>query len=139
MPKEESSVDFANRMANRAGSRIPQDLEAMNINDFIACLSDLQAAGDALSQENDTKEEGKSIGMYSYLRDNYDVKKVGDIAPLLRSGVVPANVVGLWVEEGLAVNPREYDAIEIGYPEQREPLKEIRAQRLAEIHNRFHE
>jgi hypothetical protein len=48
----------------------------------------------------------------------------------MRAGRVPGNVIELWIDEELAVNPNEFDAIAEGYPDQVKRLTAVRKQVL---------
>ena len=128
-------IDFANSADKIAASRIPAEgYMAMGVNDYIASLTNLKESSEALGLSGKTLE--RSIGKFTYLRDNYGVKTVSDVQRVLSAGRVDPSVVDLWIEEGFAVNPLEFDAIKTGYPDKVEALQSARDKTIDTILNK---
>lgn len=121
-PGQIATADEATR---RAESRIPANtLREMNVNSYIASLTDM--ANSPLNQPEQEKSLNKAVGLYSYLRDKQQAQTVGGARDSIAQRKIAPEVVKLWVDEEMAVNPGEYDAIIQGYPEYAEDLKRVR-------------
>lgn len=111
-------------------------LSGMNINSFIASMSDIARNPIEPGSETDRRTAhslNRQVGMYSYLRDKTNAQTVGEAWQGLRQRKVDPKVVRLWVEEGMAINRNEFDAVAEGYPELMEDLKRIQKEKFDEI------
>lgn len=64
--------------------------------------------------------------MFSYLRDTHQAQTVGEAWDCLAQRRVDFQVVKLWVDEKMAVDPGVFDAIAEGYPELKTELQKAR-------------
>lgn len=137
MPEEISreQIGFMNEAGARATSRVPETgIKTMNVNDYIASLTDMADSGTGSEHDEVTKKMlHRAAGMYSYLRDEYGAQTVKEAQTAISQRQVRPEVVRLWVEEGMAVNPAIFDPIAEGYPEFKPELETVRKRVIDEI------
>lgn len=113
--------EFATSVKDAGISRIPEaGLECMAINDYITSISTVTAVGEAVPESSIgsiATPLQRKIGMYAYLRDEYGAETLADALRILRESKVNPGVISLWIEDELAVNGLEFDAIAQGYPD----------------------
>ena len=112
-----------------AESRIDKtNIRNTNINAYIATLTDIAT----ISTRTEKMYKGKieqtihkstlsirnTIAIYSYLRDEYDAKTVGDALKLLEGGKVDPSAIDGWLVKDM-VRKEIAEAIAVGYPEHR--------------------
>ncbi|MBI4036697.1 hypothetical protein HY386_02370 [Candidatus Daviesbacteria bacterium] len=126
---EETFKTASNRISEKG-------LGETNINSYIASLTAVGRSridpNSPVEQEIEKNTE-RAIGMYSYLRDKIGTQTLQEAWDSLSQGKVDKEVVKLWVEEGMAVNPNEYSAIATGYPDLKDDLERIRDQSLKKL------
>jgi hypothetical protein len=109
----------------------------MTIDTYVEAI--MAVGGDEYSR-SETPDIADSItaaaDFYKYFQFNHGAKTVGEALNVLMSGQVDKDTVRIWVEDGLAVSPMEFDAISIGYPDMRSLLQEVRDERINAILNK---
>ncbi|MBI2594385.1 hypothetical protein HYW39_01680 [Candidatus Curtissbacteria bacterium] len=134
------SIISSKRAAGRIGAAIGDlnkdegeaqtDLNGVNINNYIATLTDL--ASNSLIRPYTRDRLIKETGMYAFLRDKHGAQTVGDARIALEHRVIDPGIVGLWLDEGMATCVVD-DAILKGYPELDEAMKAAKARERAEL------
>lgn len=71
------------------------------------------------------------IDFYNYFKTQHGCVTIGEALGVLERGEVNTETVEMWINEGLAVDPMEYNAISIGYPDLRSALKSAKDKAMA--------
>jgi hypothetical protein len=131
-PFDKARVD---RTMVTVASRVDKsDYRKTEISAFIASLSSLISTakyvdkyekvlfgGERMAKASTSLEN--TLRIYTYLRDEYDIKTVGDGLRLLEDRKVDPKTVGNWVEKGMVRNDIA-GAIAKGYPEYKDKALE---------------
>ncbi|PIU02538.1 MAG: hypothetical protein COT55_02970 [Candidatus Diapherotrites archaeon CG09_land_8_20_14_0_10_32_12] len=122
---------------HRAMSRIPSEgLNCMNINDYIASMTDMARSPLARPpHSNEGERLERVVGILAYLRDTYGAKTYGGAHKLLRDGKVNPKIVELWMEENMLRNEL-CDAVCDGYPQYANRAIELKDARINKIPNK---
>ena len=114
------------------------DLDEMDINSYIEHLTSRRSSniGDVAPNSDEQKLAGYEIGIYSYLRDFHHAKTVGEAKITLEQRKIDPKIVKLWIEEKMALNSMEFDAISKGYPEFQKDLERVRTDWIETIMKR---
>lgn len=100
-----------------------------NIDEYINLLEEqlyMPISNQLIIDDNSELESLKkqckcTIGIYKYLRDEYDSKSLKEGLQLIRDEKIKENIIEVWIEEGLP-GGRIFDAIFQGYPKYRDKL-----------------
>ena len=99
--------------------------DQMSINNYIEFLTnDPNSVLHGIPLNPDERKLTRyEIGMYSHLRDSFHAQTLGEARLVLEQRKIAPKIVKLWIEEGMALDPREFDAISKGYPEFQEDME----------------
>lgn len=103
-------------------------LKQRSINDVIASLTD--SHGNQYVIRGEDAERKRTIGIFAYLRDQYGAQTVDDAQSVLRQRQVSAEVVRLWIDEGMTSHTFIAEALKDGYPEFAQTLDAENRRRL---------
>jgi hypothetical protein len=114
-----------------------EKVEDMPIDEYCLALNTLAGGGFSRKESPDSQDSlSQAQEFYKYFQHNYRAETVNDALDVLRRGEVDDQTVSLWIDDGLAVNPKEFDAIMTGYPDFREKLESVRKNTIDAILNK---
>ncbi|MFQ5532040.1 MAG: hypothetical protein ACE5ES_05490 [Candidatus Nanoarchaeia archaeon] len=118
---------------NRINSRIPPEIENININSYIASLTDIAREPETQERCPETvKNLERTIRALSYMRNEHHVRTYGEALDVLRKRDVDPIIIDLWAEELMLTGGLNKAAIE-GYPELKDKLKKAEIRLLKQI------
>ena len=101
-----------------------EDIGTMNINDYIAILTNEIKNTDLKETEKIGREN--NIKILAYLRDKKDAKNLSDAENILKEKKVDTKIVEFWIEDGmLSYYSDFFYVIRDGYPELKDKLGKI--------------
>lgn len=135
MPTDEE-VKMHNTLESIAYSRLPKDttdIDEMNINDFIASLTNLSCSPLHKPPYSNLGEKLEDIiGVYVYLRDNFKItrgnkkRKIETVLEadefILKKGKVNPKVVAVWLEAEILISS---NALKESYPQFKEQIESL--------------